>query len=191
MSILYQLLRPFGYLTIKGVRGKPIYDWLIPFVLSALSMGYFQILNVDIKSLFSDGNFIKNTVSFVSILPGFYIAALAAIATFNRKEIDFPLTSDNGTPYVYVKGVKENGIPYTTREKITRRIFLCMLFAFLTAESILLIMLNNFSLPLIATIHSTLYLNIYLFTFLIILWQLFVTTFFGLYYLGERIHSNN
>ncbi|PLP29396.1 hypothetical protein CWM92_12220, partial [Klebsiella michiganensis] len=130
-------------------------------------------------------------ISFISILPGFYIAALAAIATFNRKQIDDPLISDNGTPYIYVKGVKENGKPYRTKEDMTRRLFLCMLFSFLTAESIVLIMLHTFASPLISATTNTYCLAIYSFIFLLILWQLLVTTFFGLYYLGDRIHLNN
>lgn len=190
MYILHQLFRPFGYLSIKGVSGKFIYDWLIPFVLSLLSMAYFYGLTTP-ALLLSDNGFFRSTISFISILPGFYIAALAAIATFNRKQIDDPLISDNGTPYIYVKGVKENGKPYRTKEDMTRRLFLCMLFSFLTAESIVLIMLHNFSAPLFNAVAHPYYLAAYTFIFLLILWQLLVTTFFGLYYLGDRIHLNN
>lgn len=190
MYILHQLLRPFGYLNIKGVSGKFIYDWAIPFALSCLSMIYLYAATTPKVLLSSDG-FLKNTISFISILPGFYIAALAAIATFNRKQIDDPLISDNGTPYIYVKGVKENGKPYRTKEDMTRRLFLCMLFSFLTAESILLIMLHNFASPLLSTATNIYCLGVYLFIFLLILWQLLVTTFFGLYYLGDRIHMSS
>lgn len=190
MYIIHQLFRPFGYLSIKGVNGKFIYDWIIPLILSLLSMVYFYGLTTPSISLINDG-FFKNTISFISILPGFYIAALAAIATFNRKQIDDPLISDNGTPYIYVKGVKENGKPYRTKEDMTRRLFLCMLFSFLTAESIVLIMLHNFASPLLSTATNIYCLGLYSFIFLLILWQLLVTTFFGLYYLGDRIHLNN
>ncbi|MCR1567024.1 hypothetical protein [Mixta sp.] len=190
MYIIHQLFRPFGYLSVKGVSGKFIYDWLIPLALTFLSMGYFYGLTTPALLLSNDG-FFKNTISFISILPGFYIAALAAIATFNRKQIDDPLISDNGTPYIYVKGVKENGKPYRTKEDMTRRLFLCMLFSFLTAESILLIMLHNFAIPLLSNVVNPYCLIVYSFAFLLILWQLLVTTFFGLYYLGDRIHLNN
>ncbi|WP_264290219.1 hypothetical protein [Duffyella gerundensis] len=190
MYIIHQLFRPFGYLSIKGVSGKFIYDWVIPFILSFLSMAYFYFLATP-SSLLGGNGFFKNTISFISILPGFYIAALAAIATFNRKQIDDPLISDAGTPYIYVKGVKENGKPYRTKEDMTRRLFLCMLFSFLTAESIFLIMLHNFAIPLLATPTNAYCIAIYSFIFLLILWQLLVTTFFGLYYLGDRIHLNN
>ncbi|BEN31774.1 hypothetical protein [Serratia marcescens] len=191
MYIIHQLLRPFGYLNIKGVSGKFIYDWVIPLILSLISICYLIFAINSPDALLGNDGFFKSVISFISILPGFYIAALAAIATFNRKQIDDPLISDSGTPYIYVKGVKENGKPYRTKEDITRRLFLCMLFSFLTAESILLIMLHNFAIPLIATTTPPLYLNMYLFVFLLILWQLLVTTFFGLYYLGDRIHMSN
>jgi len=191
MYIIHQLLRPFGYLNIKGVNGKFIYDWAIPFILSLISLIYLHYTISKPDQLLGADGFFKNTISFISILPGFYIAALAAIATFNRKQIDDPLISDSGTPYIYVKGVKENGRPYRTKEDITRRLFLCMLFSFLTAESILLIMLHNFAIPWIATATNPYILICYSFIFLILLWQLLVTTFFGLYYLGDRIHMNN
>lgn len=191
MYILHQLLRPFGYLNIKGVSGKLVYDWLIPLFLSILSSLYFHFAITKPELLLSSDGFFKSTISFISILPGFYIASLAAIATFNRKQIDDPLISDGGTPYIYIKGVKENGRPYRTKEDITRRLFLCMLFSFLTAESILLIMIHNFAIPYISISESAYALSIYLFIFLFLLWQLLVTTFFGLYYLGDRIHMNN
>ncbi|HDN2513577.1 TPA: hypothetical protein P1K35_003807 [Providencia rettgeri] len=191
MYILHQLFRPFGYLSIKGVSGKQAYDWWIPLFFSVLSMVYFIFIVKDQVAIFGTEGFLKNTISFISILPGFYIAALAAIATFNRKQIDEPLISDNETPYIYVKGVKENGAKFRTKEDMTRRLFLCMLFSFLTAESIVLIMLYNFVVPILSTMNSCFFLGTYLFLFLLILWQLLVTTFFGLYYLGDRIHMNN
>lgn len=57
MYIIHQLFRPFGYLSIKGVNGKFIYDWMIPLILSLLSMGYFYGLTTPSISLSNDGFF--------------------------------------------------------------------------------------------------------------------------------------
>ncbi|MBK5145981.1 hypothetical protein I2494_20130 [Budviciaceae bacterium BWR-B9] len=190
MNIFHHLFRPFGYLSIKGVNGKVIYDWFIPLALTVISLAFFLIIKFPFSDLYKDGGLIKLLSSFISNLPGFYIAALAAIATFNRKQIDYPLINDNGNPYIYVKGVKENGRPYYSKEDLTRRLFLCMLFSFLTALSILIIVTNAFLSPVIMSVNNNIGFFLYASIFLFFTWQLLVSTFFGLYYLGDRIHMN-
>jgi hypothetical protein len=187
--ILYQLTRPFAYLEIRGIQGKKIVDWFIPFVLTLLTFLFFYISdNLELAKVVGEGNLIESLTGFIQNLPGFYIAALAAISTFNRPEIDYALISDGKKPYFTVKGVKNNGVKFDDEVGVTRRIFLCFLFAFLTAESFILIILNKFA-DIITVSESFFYLPyIYTFFYFMIFWQLLVTTFFGLYYLGNRIH---
>ncbi|EIG3558839.1 hypothetical protein FW381_004759, partial [Escherichia coli] len=140
--------------------------------------------------LFDDNGFIKSIVSFISNLPGFYIAALAAIATFNRAEIDLPLISNERNASIEIKVTKENGKVVNSEEVLTRRLFLCMLFSFLTALSIVIIILNAIFSPLINVYQNSIVLMVYTVVFTFLVWQLLVSTFFGLYYLGNRIHMN-
>lgn len=191
MNIFHHLFRPFGYLSIKGVNGKFFYDWIIPLILTLITFLFFFLLEFPAQKLIEDGGVIKSMAYFINGLPGFYIAALAAIATFNRKQIDYPLINDKGNPYIYVTGVKENGSIYQSKEDLTRRLFLCMLFSFLTALSILIITLNSIVLPIISFKKSDLISVGYCIVFGYFSWQLLVTTFFGLYYLGDRIHMNS
>ncbi|HEJ9057182.1 TPA: hypothetical protein SML50_001443 [Serratia fonticola] len=191
MNIFSQLLRPFGYLAIRGVSCKAFFDWIIPLVLTILSLSFFYFIGYPFSNLYNDGGLIKVLAGFVSNLPGFYIAALAATATFGRKQIDYPLISDNGTAYIFIKGVKENGMAYKSKEDMTRRLFLCMLFSFLTALSILIVVFNAFFMPLFEEFKSIYFTIGYSFFFLFFVWQLLVSTFFGLYYLGDRIHLNS
>ncbi|MBN7120316.1 hypothetical protein BSU01_01100 [Erwinia billingiae] len=191
MNIFHHLLRPFGYLSIKGVNGKILYDWITPLILTLLSFFFFYLCGFPLLKLLENDGLIKSLSSFIGSLPGFYIAALAAIATFNRKQIDYPLINDNGNPYIYVTGVKENGKIYQAKEDLTRRLFLCMLFSFLTALSILIIVFNAFVMPVVILKSSTSITIAFLSIYLFLTWQLLVTTFFGLYYLGDRIHMNN
>lgn len=190
MNICHHLLRPFGYLSIKGVNGKAYYDWLTPFIFTIASLLFFKFTDYPLVKLLDDGSLIKTIASFISNLPGFYIAALAAIATFNRKQIDYPLISDAGNPYIYVAGIKENGTPYQKKEDLTRRLFLCMLFSFLTALSILIVVFNSFLLPVLIFKGNEIATILFTIAFLFFFWQLIITTFFGLYYLGDRIHMN-
>ncbi|EOC0041980.1 hypothetical protein ACI0X2_004058, partial [Cronobacter turicensis] len=118
-----------------------MYDWIAPFFLTLFSLGYFYLFNISEKTIIEDGGVIKTIASFISNLPGFYIAALAAIATFNREQIDHPLINDKGSPSIDVRVTKENGHVVNTTEPLTRRLFLCMLFAYLTALSIFIIIM--------------------------------------------------
>ncbi|WP_205960273.1 MULTISPECIES: hypothetical protein [Pantoea] len=195
MMIFYQLLRPFGYLTIKKVKGKSLYDWIVPLIFSIISLLLISFSHGGIQLAVGDGGLVSKLTGFISNLPGFYIAALAAIATFNRAGIDKLLISNNNSgssqsPYIVVKDVKSNGIPMKIEVEITRRVFLCLLFSFLTAESIILVIFSFlFSFLLLPAAHylSFIYLTVFIFVF----WQLIVSTFFGLYYLGDRIHYNS
>ncbi len=73
---------------------------------------------------------------------------------------------------------------------MTRRRFLCVLFSYLTAISIFLVI--GAKIGLAFTIPSEYYLlmswtGFTLFSF--ILWQMILATILGLYYLGERLHT--
>lgn len=70
----------------------------------------------------------------LAILPGFYIASLSAISAINRKAIDKYINEDN--PPFLIKPNK--GFPGTYEQPLTRRIYLTMLFAYLSAVSLLL-----------------------------------------------------
>ncbi|UJD80097.1 hypothetical protein FS595_10455 [Serratia rubidaea] len=190
LNVFSHLFKPFSYLFIRGVSGKQAYDWYAPLFLTGLSVLFFYTFNITDNELLKDGGFVKSVSGFISNLPGFYIAALAAIATFNREQIDFPLIGSNGTPFIKIKLTKENGKVVDTQEKLTRRLFLCMMFAFLTALSISIVMFNAFAAPLINTINNVKVNWCYIIIFTFLSWQMLVSTFFGLYYLGDRIHVN-
>ncbi|TNR92682.1 hypothetical protein FIC28_12315, partial [Escherichia coli] len=64
------------------------------------------------------------------------------------------------------------------------------LFSFLTALSIVIIILNAIFSPLINVYQNSFVLMVYTVVFTFLVWQLLVSTFFGLYYLGNRIHMN-
>ena len=190
LSVFSHLGKPFGYLFIKGISGKAAYDWVAPILLTSITAVLFILLKIPVKDLFDDNGFIKSIVSFISNLPAFYIAALAAIATFNRAEIDLPLISNERNASIEIKVTKENGKVVNSEEVLTRRLFLCMLFSFLTALSIVIIILNAIFSPLINVYQNSIVLMVYTVVFTFLVWQLLVSTFFGLYYLGNRIHMN-
>jgi hypothetical protein len=187
--MLDSLLRPFAYLTIEHDQ-KRMVDWLYPSVLALISLMLLLVLRwIGEVDIFSSSGFISKVLGFVQSLPGFYIAALAAIATFNKNDIDQKMP--NPAPTI---GIKYQGKDVDI--ELTRRRFLCLMFAFLTAESFLLILVAIFSVSIAGSVKTLLpvefhYVSVavFLFLFLFILWQMVVTSFWGLFYLGDRLHQ--
>lgn len=186
---IYHLFRPFSYLGIAYPR-KWRLDWLIPLLLSIVSAGALAILaTVAPFSILGDTGLLAKLVSLLQTLPGFYIAALAAIATFNRIDIDRPMPAPSPQINIVVRGKK---VPID----LTRRRFLCVLLAFLTAESLLLLVSAVFSQTIAPAFRVLVpekwhFACLYgaLFVYLILFWQMMVVTFVGLFYLGDRIHQ--
>ena len=164
-------------------------DWVIPFVIAMSVVAAFLFLEMHVKvDVFSANGLVQRTLSFVQGLPGFYIAALAAIATFNRQDIDDVMPDPAPKLEISVSG---KAFPVD----LSRRQFLCSMFAFLTAESILIVILAILSISLAEPIKSlvssewhiivksgVVAVGAFLFA------QMTVATFWGLYFLGDRLH---
>lgn len=187
--MLQYLLRPFSYLSI-GHKSKWKIDWLIPVLLAIVSISTVYFLRrYGSIPVYSDTGIISKILSFVQSLPGFYIAALAAIATFNKTDIDKRMPEPAPTIDIIVQG---KSIEIT----LTRRRFLCSMFAFLTAESMLLIVIAIFSLSIAPVIKGMIepqlkevLSGIFFLFYSILFWQMIVASFWGLYYLGEKLHQ--
>lgn len=80
---------------------------------------------------------IAKILGFVQNLPGFYIAALSAIATFNKTDIDKTMPAPAPKLDIVVQG-------HNIAIELTRQRFLCSMFAFLTAESMILVVFSIF-----------------------------------------------
>lgn len=180
------ILRPFAYLKIQH-HSKWVVDWGIPLILAVLIT-----LITGLGDLYSDKhlswNLLENNIaSLAGILPGFYIAALAAIVAFNRNDIDEHMPE----PTPIIKSYLGDII------SLTRRRFLALTFSFLTAESITLMILIGLGPSLNSIIEhlvnnerlSTGLWYVYIFILYTIFSQLVTVTFLCLYYLGERLHQ--
>lgn len=187
--LIGQLLKPFGYLAIKHPY-KWVVDWLYPLLLALTTITLIAILS-SVKLLVSSGGMISMILSFVQSLPGFYIAALAAIATFGRLDIDDVLPEPTPKVVVKLRGL-ENTID------LTRRRFLAMLFAFLTGESIAIVFFCIALLSFGPVIDDYIYRQLPVGHYLLIMalfclftsvYQMLLATFWGLYYLGYKLQE--
>lgn len=190
--LIYQLFRPLtGYLSIQHPT-KPYVDWVIPGLLSVVATAIAFAVRGKIN-FYGSGGFVSLALGYIQNLPGFYIAALAAIATFPRVEIDQIIS---GNPPPRIENTDSQGNRNTI--DLTRRRFLCLMFAFLTAECIVLTVCSFLGLSVAAAIrvvvqewaHITLFIIATFFYFLLF-FQLIVATFWGIFYLGEKIHQAN
>ena len=103
--LLYQLSRPLAYLWIKEKsKNKIIIDWCLPIVLSSLVVFLYYILPLKTAIVGKDG-LLTSMQGFLQIMPGFYLAALAAISTFNKVDLDYKLPTPSPSITIKEKGV--------------------------------------------------------------------------------------
>ena len=142
-------------------------------------------------NIFGAGGVVYQVNGLIPVLAGFFVASLAAIATFNRPSLDDVMGGI--APSVVLTGSRD-------AERLTRRRFLCMLFGYLAGASIAIYLIGStatvfapvytaahWMTPLlkhvIRTVFSALYLGV--------LTHIILTSFVGLYYLIDRIHQTS
>lgn len=183
------ILRPFAYLTIRHPSHLPMWvNWGMPACIAFLLIALAWLAGVRVD-VFSASGAVSRLLGFLQSLPGFYIAALAAIATFNNSDM---LKAMPGTPPTMK--VEHNGGMESV--PLTRRRFLSSMFAFLTASSIALTLVSILSLCIADQLremiphaaHSAIK-TFFGFLYFTLVGQLISVTMWGLFYLGERIHT--
>lgn len=187
--MLNQMLQPLSYLAIRHPQKWKV-DWLFPIVIS-LVCTVCSVREGWISDIYRSSGPVSMLLGFFSSLPGFYIAALAAIATFGRNDIDNVLPEPTPTVKLLTRG--ENVLV-----KLTRRRFLAMLFAFLTCESITLVLYSVLFLSygtevagmgFWSGVGSKVLVLGMTFVYYTLLMQMLAATFWGLYYLGFKLHE--
>jgi hypothetical protein len=184
------LLRSLAYLGIRhNGSALPWVNWGLPATISiamVLAVGHLAPgVNV-----FHAGGVIDRLLSFVQSLPGFYLAALAAVATFNRPDLDAPMAGN--PPQAKILNAQGN----LQQIALTRRRFLCMMFSYLTALSFAITVAAIAGLAVADSLAQfvgpqlTSALRPFgAFLYLLLVTQMLVVTLWGLYYLGERMHT--
>lgn len=194
------IYKPIAYLNIKlsnGSKQKYDLDIRLPFLISISISIIFTVLKFFDSSINIFGqtnNLLTPIISFYQAMPGFYIAALAAIATFPSSSMNKRMPEP--TPYLLID--PELGDVSNNKDYLSRRRFLCYMFAYLAFISILFffiaIVLNfSFNTTFFKLADWLFLLSYFLscfFIFFIIFQSVFIT-FLGLWYLGHRIHLND
>ena len=184
---MLDLLRPFAYLTVQRPSRLPLWvNWLLPLALAALAIFGLGKLG-DTVNIFAEQGLLDRLLGFIQTLTGFYIAALAAVSSFNSPHLD--RTMPEPAPRMTIK---YNGVLQTIAA--TRRRFLTSMFAYLTALSFVFSLAAIAVLSLATPLGQALAPSVVVvghwllaFGFLFIAFQLACVTFWGLFYLGERM----
>lgn len=195
--MLNQAFKVFDFLKIKYPDNANYGAILIaPLCLSI----FFSIVATWAALNLTNGNYFLSErfgdlFTLLAILPGFYIASLSAIAAINKKAIDRVINEKNA-PYVE-KTEPDRAEKF--KQTLTRRVFLTMLFAYLSSVSLLLALslallkflfaLNKDSNFIVFSYSNTfgiiLYFLISLFS-LFFIFQLLILTLVGVNYLGYK-----
>jgi hypothetical protein len=179
--VLQQLFAPLSYLRISH-PSKVYFDWVVPALLAIGFVGLWLKAPVAIPLGGVDG-VVPAVTEFVKFLAGFYITALAAIATFDRPGMDELMKSP----------------PTLDGAPLSRRRFLARMFGYLAFLSIalyvtgvlatmaapsLFVLINNDTAWLLARVA-------FLFVYALFAMSLVTSTLLSLYFLSDRIIRND
>lgn len=178
------------YFQIKvegGRSGEFIAPAILSLVICSVLFAFFPMTGI-----FGEKGFIDRFSGLLSALVGFFIAALAAVATFqgHANSMDEPMPGKSATLVTVIRGEP-------TKKQISRRRYLSLLFGHLATTSFILL-ITTFVFMMSFQIKSDLGNNIIcainfaaLFFYVYVLTHLAVGTAIGIYYLSERIHEVN
>ncbi len=183
---LRRLLTPLSYLRITR-QDKHTDELIIPGLVTITSVIILACFAGRVP-VFAEKGVISAIVNYLQIVSGFYIASLAAVATFNKDSMDKTMP---GIPVTLPNRRRKKGRP----EPLSRRRFLCFLFGYLSFASLVLYfggsalvllaphikeMIPAQALPFLKWPVITLYL--------FVTSNVMITTLLGLYYMTDRIH---
>ncbi|MBH0074932.1 hypothetical protein I6F48_05045 [Pseudoalteromonas sp. SWYJ118] len=175
--ILDKLFKPISYIRIKHYE-KSWFDFILPLGTTLLFFFIIYCLSEPIRLLGKEG-LVSLVNGLLQILAGFYIASMAAIATFNKEGMDDIM---DGTPPTL------NGV------ELTRRQFLTYLFGYLAFCSICLYFIGGFAqLASLSLFHlvslSSPFLKILLVgLYIFAISNIMYTTVLGMHFMIDKIH---
>lgn len=184
---MLRLLHPFMYLRIRH-KSKWRYDLLYPTLIAAAVGSVILFGPIDLN-LSGERGLLDQANDLIGILVGFFIAALAAVATFDRPSMDEPMA---GIPPTL--RIVERKIAYEV--PLSRRVYLSQLFGYLTVVSII-----SYAIGSVAQVVSydqemfqaiggyELLRAVFVYGYCLIVSNIVVNTLLGVFYLSYRIHD--
>ena len=184
---MWRLLVPLRYLRIQHPE-KIKFDLYFPMVFAIL-ISLPLLSEKFVADAKSSLDILGRSSDLLSILTGFFVAALAAVATFGNAEMDEPMTGEDPVTLVDHAG---------NEDKLSRRRFLSYLFGYLALASIFTYVLGfafygiqTYLVGVLAPAWSTASLVTFWLVYSLLLGNLLSNALLGLFYLTDRIHRPN
>lgn len=190
--MLSQALSVFDFLKIKYPNNSQrIVLYAMPILVGLASIVLSIYLHNKDINLFIHDRF-GDIFAFLAVLPGFYIASLAAVSAINKIAIDEIINKDSNPPYLIKR---EPNRPETYQQPLTRRLFLSMLFAYLATVSLFLTLtligIRFYFAVFLNAMPTIIVLAICYFLVFFLLTQILLLTLVGISYLGYKSLANN
>ncbi|WP_256745114.1 hypothetical protein, partial [Aeromonas hydrophila] len=168
------------YVLISSTE-KRWFDFGLPLIFAAMSILVIYVFLPQPISFIGKDSIISLSNGILQILSGFYIASMAAVATFNREGMD-DLMEGSDRP-------KLRGLA------LSRRSFLSYLFGYLAFMSIAMYFAGGLVQLASGTIHSfcieyPFWKMVLATLYLLTLWNILFTTVLGMHFLIDRIHRS-
>lgn len=187
---MWRIFVPLRYLSIDHPE-KRKFDLTLPLIIAGLFS--LPLLSAQFRADATvTFDLIGKLSNFLGVLTGFFIAALAAVATFGKAEMDDPMP---GEPPVRLEH-KVNTETYF--ENLSRRRFLSFLFGYMAFLTLALYVIgygyliaDKYLIPAICPdCRGTIFVVFWL-VYSFALANLLSNTLLGLFYLTDRIHRTN
>lgn len=173
-----RLLAPFRYLTIRHGL-KPRFDWMWPGILTVATIIIFWLLPIQ-PVLLGDHGMLHGVRDLIVLFAAFFVAALAAVATFARESLD---------------DLMQGASPRLHDRELTRRQFVSYLFGYLAVLSFGLFLAIIAAEIVVPSLHVVLSPRVFSWfkaitgtIFVFAFWNMIVTTLLGVYFLVERVN---
>jgi hypothetical protein len=184
--ISYQLSRPFAFAWILA-DGLNRIRYILPAAITAAGFTiYFLVL--DFGFVISPRKLAHVSADAIVLLPGFYIAALAAVSSFNSVYLDQQIAGSGAKLRLLTQGKM-------SEVDLTYRMYVCYIFAYLTVLSVVLYAALSLSTDVSDAFgrlvsENTAAVLDWLGSLILTFWtvNLAVVTLHGLYFLAERMH---
>ncbi len=186
MKALRRLLYPLNYWLIKHPE-KKWYDFIFPAILTVLFLFFYISMPLSVCLSGPEG-ILTAIMNLLQMLIGFYIASLAAVATFNKPGMDDLMRGTPPTLMTKVRGKKQS-------KELTRRRFLCLLLGYLALTGVglyfsgkLAVLFKENLLFFLGSQYYEIGKLAFVAFYVYAASHLIVTTLLGLYYMVDRIH---
>lgn len=185
---MWRALVPLYYLRISHPE-KAKFDLILPVIFWAIACS--ALLSSDfVADAMTKLKILDSLGSFIGLLAGFFIASLAAVATFGSEDMDEEMPGPLTLAHV------RNAVQHL--EKLSRRRFLSFLFGYLAFLSLLLYVIGvafTIGYPYLVLAHfgehAGFVFGVFWAVYSFILSTVLSNTLLGLFYLTDRMHRPN